>query len=91
MASQIDLSGKVALVTGGGRGLGKEMARRLADAGADVAIASRKLDVLEATAAQFEPLAGRVLPVACNVGQADQLQQLVETITAALRAQPDEA
>jgi NAD(P)-dependent dehydrogenase (short-subunit alcohol dehydrogenase family) len=72
------LTGKVALVTGGGRGIGKAIAHRLAQAGADVVIASRKMENLEATAKELAGLAGRVVPVACHVGRADQLQNLVQ-------------
>jgi NAD(P)-dependent dehydrogenase (short-subunit alcohol dehydrogenase family) len=67
------LAGKVALVTGGGRGIGKAIARRFAEAGANVVIASRKLEVLEATARELTDLPGQVLPIACHVGQLDQL------------------
>lgn len=77
MGNGISLSGKVALVTGGGRGIGKAIARRFAEAGADVVIASRKLQNLEATASELAGLPGRVLPIACHVGRLDQLEDLV--------------
>lgn len=72
-----ELKGKVAIVTGGGRGIGKAITQSLAAAGADVAIASRKLEVLEETAREFAELPGRILPVACHVGRNDQLEELV--------------
>jgi NAD(P)-dependent dehydrogenase (short-subunit alcohol dehydrogenase family) len=74
-----DLTGKVALITGGSRGLGREMALAFARAGADVVIASRKLDACRAVAAEVAALGCRALPVACHVGQWEQLDGLVET------------
>src|SRR5262249_39160198 len=77
MSAAISLRGKVALVTPGGRGIGKAIARRLAEAGTDVVIASRKLDNLQATAAEYATLPGKVVPLACHVGRLEQLEQLV--------------
>jgi len=71
------LKGKVAVVTGGGRGIGKAIAKRLAEAGADVAIASRKLEVLRETAKEFAPLPGKTVPIACHVGRPADIENLV--------------
>jgi dehydrogenase/reductase SDR family protein 4 len=71
------LAGKTAIVTGGGRGIGKAIARRLAEAGANVAIASRKLENLRQTADEFATLAGKTIPIACHVGRAADLENLV--------------
>src|SRR5690625_6972759 len=69
----IDLSGKVALVTGGSRGLGRAMALGLADAGADLILASRSLDRCRAVAAEVEQRGRRALAVAAHLGQPDQI------------------
>ncbi|MFV2178057.1 SDR family NAD(P)-dependent oxidoreductase [Actinomadura sp. LOL_016] len=75
----VDLSGKVALVTGGSRGLGREMVLGLAAAGADVVIASRNLDSCEKTAAEVRKSTGRrAQPIAAHVGRWDALDRLVE-------------
>jgi len=77
-ASLFDLSGKVALVTGGSRGLGREMVLAFAGAGADVVIASRKLESCEAVAKEVEALGRRALPVGCHMGKWDQVEALAE-------------
>ena len=77
-AQLFDLSGKVALVTGGSRGLGRAIVLAYAAAGADVVIASRKLDACEQVARDVEALGRRALAVACHVGRWDDLDALVE-------------
>jgi len=75
-----DLSGRVALVTGGSRGLGKEMVLAFARAGADVVIASRKLDACSELAKEVARTTGRrAFPYACHVGRWDELEGLVDT------------
>ena len=72
------LAGKVALVTGGSRGLGFAMAKGFAAAGADLVIASRDLDSCKAAAAEIEAQGRRALPVACHVAHWDQCERLVD-------------
>ncbi len=77
---RFDMSGKVALVTGGSRGLGREMVKAFAACGADVVIASRKLEACEAVASEVKRSTGRrALAIACNVGNWDELDGLVDT------------
>jgi NAD(P)-dependent dehydrogenase (short-subunit alcohol dehydrogenase family) len=78
-----DLSGKVALVTGGSRGLGYQMVSAFAEHGADVIIASRKLEACEAVAAEMRALGRRALAVAAHVGKWDEIDRLIETAYAA--------
>jgi dehydrogenase/reductase SDR family protein 4 len=84
MGESGSLAGRVALVTGGGRGIGRAITHRLAEAGASVAIASRKLEVLEQTAHELAGLPGRILPLVCHVGRLDQLERTVEAAQASL-------
>lgn len=80
-AGPFDLSGKIALVTGGGRGLGREMTQAFAAHGADVIIASRKLDVLEQAAAEIGGATGRTITAKeCHVGDWDALGQLADEV-----------
>jgi NAD(P)-dependent dehydrogenase (short-subunit alcohol dehydrogenase family) len=73
------LTEKVALVTGGSRGLGREMVRAFAAAGADVVITSRKLETCEELAREIKQETGRdALPYACHVGHWDELPGLLD-------------
>lgn len=80
MANQIfDLSGKVAVITGGSRGLGAEMAKAFAAHGADLVIASRKLENCETLAAEISAETGRkCIPAAYHAGNWDDGEQLAE-------------
>jgi len=73
-----DFTGKVVLVTGGSRGLGREMSLAFAERGADVIVASRKLPACEEVAREIEAMGRRALPFACHVGRWDELEALVE-------------
>lgn len=75
---QVNLSNKIAVVTGGSRGLGREMVLAFAEAGADVVIASRKLDACEEVAREVEKLGRRALPIAAHVGKWDDNDKLAE-------------
>jgi len=77
-AGRFDLTGRVAMVTGGSRGLGHAMALGLAEAGADVVVASRKLEACEATVAEVEALGRRGLAVGVNMSHWDGMDGLVE-------------
>ena len=80
---RFDLTGKVAVITGGSRGIGKAIAAGFAGAGADIVIASRKLDACEATAEEISNATGRrVLPVATHVGTWGDCDRLVDTVHA---------
>jgi NAD(P)-dependent dehydrogenase (short-subunit alcohol dehydrogenase family) len=81
IAERFDLTDKVAVVTGGSRGLGRSIVIGFAEAGADVVIASRKLDNCEALAKEVEASTGRTaVPIACHVGHWAECDQLVETV-----------
>jgi NAD(P)-dependent dehydrogenase (short-subunit alcohol dehydrogenase family) len=78
-----DLKGKVALVTGGARGLGYDMALGLAEAGADVAITSRNLDRANGSAAEIAQLTGRkAAGFVCDVRVEEQVTAMVEAVLA---------
>jgi len=81
LAELMDLTGKVAVVTGASRGIGRAVAEGFALAGADVVIVSRKLDACQTAASEIEAATGRrALPVACHVGRWDDAELLLDTV-----------
>lgn len=73
-----DFTGKVVLITGGSRGMGREMALAFAERGADIVIASRKLDACQKVKAEIEAKGRRALAHACNVTRWDELEGLTD-------------
>jgi len=78
--NEFSLQGKVALVTGGSRGIGKATALGFARAGADVIVASRKLPELEQVAAEIESLGRKSMAVAAHIGRIEEIHGLVEKV-----------
>jgi len=79
MGTQFDLSGKVAIVTGGGRGIGKAIALGLAGAGAKVVVCSRTSKEIEEAADEISRVGGEALPLTVDLTANDQLENLVNT------------
>ncbi|TDL31889.1 glucose 1-dehydrogenase [Jeotgalibacillus sp. S-D1] len=73
-----DLSGKTALITGGGRGLGAQIAEGFAEAGANVVLCSRKLDACLETAERLSELGVKTLALQCDISNPEEVEQAVE-------------
>lgn len=79
----MQLNGKTALVTGGGRGIGQGVALALAQAGADVAVADLDIDIARETASKVEALGRQSLALKVDVAEPDSINQLVDDVAAA--------
>ncbi|MBU3915953.1 glucose 1-dehydrogenase [bacterium] len=82
MENLFDLTGKVAVITGSTKGIGKSIAEQMANHGATVVVSSRKADACEAVAKEINELvkdgAGSAISIPCNIGHKEQLQALVD-------------
>jgi len=78
MSYNSDLSGKVAIVTGSSKGIGKQIAVSMAQAGASVVVSSRSQESVDAVAKEINELGGSAIGIACHVGKKDQLENLVK-------------
>jgi len=82
ISARFSLEGKVALVTGGSRGIGRATALGFAEVGADVVVASRKLPELEKVVDEIRGLGRKSLAVASHVGRMEQIRNLVDEVVA---------
>jgi NAD(P)-dependent dehydrogenase (short-subunit alcohol dehydrogenase family) len=80
--NSFDLSGRVALVTGGSRGIGESIARLLADNGAHVIVSSRKIEACEKVAASIRDDGGSAEAIACHIGELDSIATCVDAVIA---------
>ncbi len=81
----LELAGKTAIVTGGSRGIGKAIARALADEGVDIAIVARGADALQATASELAEFTGRkIVPITVDTGSDESVKAMVDQARGAL-------
>src|ERR1035437_4630923 len=81
MLKENSLKGKTIIVTGGGTGLGRSMAKYFLQLGAKVAITSRKEDVLKKTAEELaKETGGEILPVKCDVRSYEEVEAMMKTV-----------
>ena len=83
MGNLFDLTGKVAVITGSTKGIGKAMAQRMAEHGAKVVISSRMADICDQVASEITAAGGTAMAIPCNISDESQLQNLVDKTIAA--------
>ncbi len=79
MLKEFDLTGKVAIVTGAGRGIGKDIALTLAEAGADIVAVARSEHQIEETAKSISAIGHKCLPIPTDITQIDQVHGMVQS------------
>jgi NAD(P)-dependent dehydrogenase (short-subunit alcohol dehydrogenase family) len=79
LQARYDLTGRVAIITGGSRGIGRAIAETFAAAGASVVIASRKAEACVQVAEEIEAAGGRAIAVPTHAGHLEELERLVDT------------
>jgi len=77
--SMFDLSGRVAVVTGGNSGIGRAIAEGLAEAGANIVICARRLELCQKACSEIEELGVRALPIRCDVTNIDEVNNVIDT------------
>ena len=82
MSSLFDLTGKVALITGSSKGIGRAIAMRMAEHGAKVVISSRKAEACETVAKEIRDAGGQAMVKTCHIGRKEELQALVDATIA---------
>ncbi len=78
VTQSLDLTGKVAIITGGSRGIGRSIAIGFAQNGASVVVTSRNLDSCESTAGEIQKLGGSAIPIAAHMGRLQEIKSLVD-------------
>ncbi|MCE7791314.1 SDR family oxidoreductase [Salipaludibacillus sp. CUR1] len=73
-----NLQGKTAIITGGGRGLGEQIAKAFAEAGANIVLCSRKVEACEAVSAQLQEEGVKTLALKCDITNSEDVQQVIE-------------
>ncbi len=78
LTQSLDLTGKVAIITGGSRGIGRSIAVGFAQNGANVVVASRNLETCERTVEEIQKLGGSAVPVSAHMGRLQEIKSLVD-------------